>query len=255
MSRFVDAAADLIAGERLGALVTVVAGPGTGARAVIAAGEGIVAGDLPADLAEAVLTEAGPMMDRERNGTVAVGEHRVFIETLAPRPRLVIFGAVDIGRFLCRFATEAGFRVIVTDARPAFCTPERFPEAEAVVVGWPEDVAGDLSIDARTYVVALSHSARLEDPAMHAALRAGARYVGAMGSRGTHDKRRTRLTDAGFSTDDIDRIHSPIGIGIGAEAPAEVAVSILAELIAARHGADGVALTHSSGPIHPQRAG
>ena len=253
VNRYVDALDDLVASERLGAAISVVAGPHLGRRAVLDAAKGIIAGDLPGDIEAAAVDAARRLMEREHNATVDAGGSRVFIETLAPRPHLVIFGAVDIARSLCRFATDAGFRVTVTDARPAFCTAERFPDAAAVIAGWPEDVAADLGLDERTFVVTLSHSARLEDPAIQAALRARVRYLGAMGSRGTHAKRRDRLFAAGFEPAVVDAIHAPVGLGIGAESPSEVAISILAELIAARHGAGGTALAHGEGPIHPQR--
>ena len=239
--------------ERLGAAVTVLTGLDEGSHAVLDAEQGVIEGKLPPGLEHHILDDARQLMDQEQSRTLEYDDTSVFIETLAPQPRLVIFGAVHIAQPLALFANELGFRVTVSDSRPAFTTTERFPDAE-VALGRTEDVLTDLDLDRRTYVVVLSHDARFEDPVFPAVLRSPVRYIGAMGSRRTHAARRERLLAAGFDTDAIDRIHGPIGLDIGAEAPAEVAISILAEMIQVRYGAgSGRSLRGREGRIHRQR--
>ncbi|MBT8201224.1 MAG: XdhC family protein [Acidimicrobiia bacterium] len=248
------AVSDLISRERLGAAATVVVGPSIGDKALIEAGEGIVAGSLPDHLAESVAADAYQLMEVEQNRTLDYGEESVYIETIAPQPRLVIIGAVHIGQELTTLADHLGFRVIVTDSRPAFTTRERFPQAE-IHVGWPDDVMPLIELDRRTYVVILSHDARFEDPVLPWLLDSDVRYIGAMGSRRTALKRAERLNEAGYDAESIRRIHGPVGLDIGAETPGEVAVSILAEMIQVRYGhGTGLSLAGTEGRIHAQRA-
>ena len=249
-----EAIRSLIAGERLGAVVTVVDGPGTGLKAVIDRADGVVAGELPDGLTGAILSDAASLMDREQNRTLGYDGASVYIETVAPQPHLLIFGAVHIAQELCRIGHSLGFRVTVNDARAAFTTEARFPEAAEVIVGWPDVIADQLTIDARTYVVLLSHDARFEDPVLPMVLKSPAKYVGAMGSRRTHLARIERLLEAGYSQAQVDRIHGPVGLDIGAEQPGEVAVSILAEMIQVRYGSgNGESLVGRAGRIHLQR--
>ena len=244
----------LVETEKLGAVVTVVDGPDTGAKGVIDRVAGWVAGGLPDDVADDVAKDAHHLMDREQSRTLTYGDRQIYIETVAPQPQLVIFGAVHIAQDLCRIAHGLGFRVIVNDARPFFTTVERFPEAEKVIVGWPEEVADQLEIDARTYVVLLSHDARFEDPVLPLVLNSPAKYIGVMGSRRTHRRRVDRLGKAGYDEGQIARIHGPVGLDIGAEQPGEVAVSILAEMIQIRYGSgSGESLVGRPGRIHLQR--
>ena len=244
----------LVEAERLGAVITVVDGPGTGAKGVLDRADGLVAGAIPDDIVDDVGSDAGSLMDREQSRTLTYGNRQVYIETVAPQPQLVIFGAVHIAQELCRMAHGLGFRVIVNDARPFFTTEERFPEAESVFVGWPEEVADRIQVDARTYVVLLSHDARFEDPVLPLVLASPAKYIGVMGSRRTHRRRVERLRAAGFDESQIARIHGPVGLDIGAEQPGEVAVSILAEMIQIRYGSgSGESLVGRPGRIHLQR--
>lgn len=249
-----DAVRSLIANERLGAVVTVVEGPDTGCKAVLDRTGGLVAGRLPAGVADEVAADANQLMDGEQNRTLVYGDRHVYVETVAPQPHLLIFGAVHIAQELCAFAHSLGFRVTVSDARAAFITRSRFPQAHSLAVGWPEDIAGQLLIDARTYVVLLSHDARFEDPVLPLVLNGPAKYIGVMGSRRTHRRRVERLTAAGFPPEQVARIHGPVGLDIGAEQPGEVAVSILAEMIQVRYGSgSGESLTGRPGRIHLQR--
>ncbi len=254
MVTLLEAVRALVEQERLGAVVTVVTGPGIGVKGVIGRTEGLLAGEIPAAIAEDVIADAARLMDGEQSRTLSYGDRQVYIETVAPQPQLVIFGAVHIAQELCRMAYWLGFRVIVNDARPYFTTEERFPEAHAVIVGWPDEVADRIDIDARTYVVMLSHDARFEDPVLPWVLGGPAKYIGVMGSRRTHRRRVGRLREAGFDDHQIARIHGPVGLDIGAEQPGEVAISILAEMIQVRYGSgSGTSLVGRSGRIHLQR--
>ena len=249
-----EATRSLIDRERLGAVVTVVNGGDVGMKAVLDRADGVVAGSLPETHAVDIIADAASLMDREQNRTLEYGDDHVYVETIAPQPHLLIFGAVHIAQELCRIAHGLGFRVTVNDARPAFTTAERFPEATDVIVGWPDAVADQLAVDARTYVVLLSHDARFEDPVMPMVLKSQAKYIGAMGSRRTHATRIERLLEDGFAEDQVSRIHGPVGLDIGAEQPGEVAVSILAEMIQVRYGSGtGESLVGRSGRIHLQR--
>jgi xanthine dehydrogenase accessory factor len=193
-------------------------------------------------------------MSHEQHRTLDYGEHSVFIETLAPPPDLLIFGAVHIGQALASFATQMGYRVTVVDSRAPFVTEARFPTAHRLLVGWPRDLMDQLQFDRRTWLVVLSHDPRHETPPLEAALKSEARYIGAMGSRRTHDLRVARLKELGFDDEDLARIHSPVGLDIGAETPQEVAVSILAEMTLVRYGAgSGISLRGVEGRVHKQR--
>ncbi len=251
----VEALDRLVREERLGALATVVEAPGLGVKAVIDYEDGYVAGSLPDDVADAVLADASALMDHEQNRTLEYGERAVFIETVAPAPHLVVFGAVHIAQPLSAMARQLGFHVTVSDARGAFTTPERFPDADRVLVGWPDDLKDEINLDRRTYVVLLSHDARFEDPVLPWVLDSPVKYIGAMGSRKTSAKRVERLLDLGYSAEQVGRIHGPVGLDIGAETPAETAISILAEMIQVRYGAGtGESLRGTTSPIHRQRS-
>ena len=226
-----DAVARLIEAEEFGSRATVVAGPSVGQSAVIHDGQ-VVAGGLPPAIVADVVADAAALLDRERSLTLTYGSHEVYIESIVPRPHLVIFGAVHIAQELIPMSRQLGFHITVSDARSAFTTIERFPEADRLLIGWPDQI--DLEFDRRTYVVVLSHDARFEDPLWPLVLPSPVAYIGAMGSSKTAARRRERLLAEGFGPEQVDRIHGPIGINIGGETPAEMAVGILAEIIETR---------------------
>ncbi len=171
-----------------------------------------------------------------KSGTVLTPEGApVFLTVHLPPPRLIVIGAVHISQALAPMAKIAGFDMTIVDPRTAFATPERFPHV-ALVAEWPEVALPRLGLDAFTGLAALTHDPRIDDYALAAALHAGCFYVGALGSRNTHAKRLERLSTLDFDNDALGRIHAPIGLAIGAQSPAEIAVSILAEVIGAlRH--------------------
>lgn len=232
VSEVLEAVARLIDSEEFGSRATVVAGPHLGSSALVVDGY-IAAGAFPTVLERAVIADAAVLLNRERSLTLTYGEHQVYIESIVPSPRLLIFGAVHIAQELSAIARRLGFIVTVSDARTAFTTRERFPDVDRLLVGWPDQV--DVTFDRRTYVVVLSHDARFEDPLWPLVLPSDAVYIGAMGSSKTAQRRSRDLAALGFTKEQIDRIHGPIGLRIGAETPGEVAVAIMAEMIVTRY--------------------
>ncbi|HWC81647.1 MAG TPA: XdhC/CoxI family protein [Pseudonocardiaceae bacterium] len=178
----------------------------------------------------------------------------VFVNSFEPPPRMLVFGAIDFAGAMARLGGFLGYRVTVCDARPVFATASRFPDASEVVVDWPhrylaaEAEAG--RIDGRTVVTVLTHDPKFDVPLLEVALRLELGYVGAMGSRRTHDDRLARLREAGLTESELDRLSSPIGLDLGARTPEETAVSIAAEIIALRWGGGGTRLAELSGRIH-----
>lgn len=232
----IEAVRSLVASGRLGAVVTVVSGPAVGAKGVIDYERGYIAGEMPGMVSVAVLERSMELMEVERSDTLAFGQRQVYVEVLAPKPHLVIFGAVHTAQPLSTMARLAGFEVTISDARAAFATRERFPDADRILVGRPDSHLDGLSLDHRTYVVILSHDPRFEDPVLQRVLGSPVRYIGAIGSTSTAQRRAARLSDQGFEAEQIARIHGPVGIDLGGRTAAETAVSILAELIRARYG-------------------
>ena len=173
----------------------------------------------------------------------------VFVEVFPQPPTLLIFGAVHVGQALATLAKQLGYWVVITDARGALATLERFPEADRIIRGWPDDALAQVPITTTTDIAILTHDPKFDEPAIIGSLATPARYIGAIGSRSTNEDRRKRLAGAGVSEADIARLHGPIGLNIGAESPEEMAVAIMAEIIAARRGRPGGSLRSATGRI------
>jgi xanthine dehydrogenase accessory factor len=217
-------------------IATLLDAPDAGRRALLAGDGSILAGSLPDDVLPAVRQAATDALAADRSGATDAAGRDVYLEVVAPRPRLVVLGAGPSAEPLVEIAVLCGFEVVVADPRPAFAEASRFPGAVEVLVGWPDDLEGRLEIDGRTFVVSLLHDERFEGPMLPMVLDSDARYIGAMGSRRTHAKRLERLAEQGHP-DAGDRIHGPVGLDIGSETPAEIAVAIMAEVISIRRGA------------------
>jgi xanthine dehydrogenase accessory factor len=196
-----------------------------------------------------------PELERGRSRLVELDGRRVFADVYGPPPRLLIFGAVDTAEALCRAAKAVGWRTIVADARAKFATRERLPSADELVVAWPDEVLARVEPDHATAVVVLTHNDRFDLPALQGALAGEAFYVGALGSRRNQARRRERLLEEGVPEESVDRISGPAGLDIGADTPAETALSILAEILAVRAGRGGGALKEAPGRIHTELVG
>jgi xanthine dehydrogenase accessory factor len=177
-------------------------------------------------------------------------EDELFLQRFGPPPRLVVIGAVDTAEALCAVAKLIGWRTAVVDARAKFATPERLPSADELVLDWPEEAFAQLGLDRDDAVVVLTHDEKFDQPALRGALASEAFYVGALGSRRTQTKRLEALRESGVEERELDRIAGPCGLDIGAESPAETALSILAEIMAARAGRGGGSLRDAKGAIH-----
>jgi xanthine dehydrogenase accessory factor len=167
---------------------------------------------------------------------LGTGEVPMFFEVFPRPPRLVIVGGVHVATALVPLARALGYLTFVADGRPGFLTRERFPDADALVHGWPADVFARIGLDSATYVCVLTHDPKFDDPALLLALQSPAVYVGALGSRKTQSARRVRLREAGLTDVQLARLHGPIGLDLGGRSPAEIALEILAEMTAFRYG-------------------
>jgi xanthine dehydrogenase accessory factor len=179
---------------------------------------------------------------------------RVFADVFGPPPRLLVYGAVDTAEALCAAAKGIGWHTIVADARGKFATRERIPSADELIVAWPEETLAQVQPDHATAIVVLTHDDKFDVPLLVGALAGDAFYIGALGSRRNQERRRERLLEAGVDESAVDRIAGPAGLDVGAQSPAETAVSILAEIMAVRAGRDGGPLKHASGRIHAEVA-
>ncbi len=262
---FGELAADVEAGRPV-AVCTVIEHPDAarvGARLVVRP-DGPSAGTIGSSRADDALTDdARGLLAAGRSETLTYGPDgerrgegmRVFVSAFAPKPRMLVFGAIDFAAAVARMGAFLGYDVTVCDARPVFATRSRFKDADRVVVEWPhrylaaEAEAG--RVDERTVIAVLTHDPKFDVPLLEVALRLPrVAYVGAMGSRRTHEDRRKRLLDAGISEHELERFSSPVGLDLGARTPEETAVSIAAEIIALRWGGDGGRLADREGPIH-----
>ncbi|MFI1393587.1 XdhC family protein [Streptomyces sp. NPDC020681] len=177
----------------------------------------------------------------------------VFLQSFAPPPRMLVFGAIDFAAAVARIGAFLGYRVTVCDARPVFADPRRFPDEAEVIVDWPHRYLGGTEVDDRTVMCVLTHDPKFDVPLLEVALRSPAAYIGVMGSRRTHEDRLARLRDNGVDEAELSRLRSPIGLDLGARTPEEVAVAIAAEIVALRWGGSGAPLGDTVGAIHPPR--
>jgi xanthine dehydrogenase accessory factor len=225
------AARDALRRERPVAIAFLLSGSELGRR-------GVVAGDAPpaGNLDAAALSVAREALDAGRPRRVAHGDGELFVDVVLPSPRLVVVGGVHIAVALVRLARELGFRTIVVDPRAAFASPERFPHADEISTLWPDEALRRLEPNEGTAVAVLTHDPKLDDLALAAALSSRAFYVGALGSTRTQEKRRARLAAAGVSEADLARLHAPIGLDLGGRDPGEIALSVMAQIVAARNG-------------------
>ncbi|WP_405551911.1 XdhC family protein [Streptomyces sp. NBC_01171] len=256
-----SAALEAAAGSRAVALARITAGPPELlGGALLMDGDGTRHGGFGGhpDLDRTIAAEAAAFLDAGRTGTVEVGARgarcgspvTVLIESAVPPPRMIVFGAVDFAAALVRVGKFLGHHVTVCDARPVFTTRARFPEADEVVVDWPHRYLERTATDARTVLCVLTHDPKFDVPLLRLALGLPVAYVGAMGSRRTHLDRLERLREAGVTDRQLTRLRSPIGLDLGARTPEETALSIAAEIVAARRGGTGVSLTGAHTPIH-----
>jgi xanthine dehydrogenase accessory factor len=228
-------------------VLTVVSGENIGAKLLVLQ-DGTTVGDGPAELA-ALAPDA---LRRGRSHVLELDGSTVFADVVAPPPRLFVYGAVDTAEALCRAARLLGWTTIVADARPLFATAERLPSADELLVAWPEEAFAQVRPDVGTAVVVLTHDDKFDLPALTAALATEAFYVGALGSRRNQERRRGVLLEAGVAESDLERIAGPCGLDLGAESPAETALSMLAEILAARAGRSGGRLKDASARIHAE---
>ncbi|MGZ4603452.1 MAG: XdhC family protein, partial [Kineosporiaceae bacterium] len=260
-----DVAADVDAGRPV-AVCTVIEHPDRArvGRRVVVRPDVPTASSLGSSRTDdAVTDDARGLLAAGRSDTLTYGPDgerrgegmRVFVSAFAPKPRMLVFGAIDFAAAVARMGSFLGYHVTVCDARPVFATRSRFKHADRVVVDWPhrylEAEADAGRIDGRTVIAVLTHDPKFDVPLLEVALRLPAvAYVGAMGSRRTHEDRRARLLEAGVTEHELERLSSPIGLDLGARTPEETAVSVAAEIIALRWGGDGGRLGEREGPIH-----
>jgi xanthine dehydrogenase accessory factor len=243
-----DRLARVVEREERAVLFTVVEGDPPGAQLLVTEGGervGEGSGELVDRFDEIVRGGRNTLLELDSGA-------KVFAEVYGPPPRLLVFGAVDTAEALCRTAKLLGWRTIVSDARGKFATPERLPSADELLVAWPDETFVQVQPDHHTAVLVLTHDERFDVPALKGALETEAFYVGALGSRRNQARRRERLLEEGVNEAQLERISGPSGLDIGADTPAETALSILAEILAVRAGRSGGKLKESKGRIHAE---
>lgn len=240
MSTWLETVARNLAADRLFSVATVVSqGASAGAKMIVYP-DRAVQGDLgdPALNAQ-VIADALRLMASEESQTVTYGGTAVFIETYAPAPRLIIVGGVHSAIPLSHYAKILGFHVTVVDGRGRFATRERFPHVDDLIVEWPDDALPKLEIDSSTYVVILTHDPKFDLPTLKALSTMQPRYIGAMGSRETRRQHMAQLREQGVPDEFLKTVYGPVGLDLGARTPEEMALAIMAEIIAVRYGASG----------------
>jgi len=237
--------------EERAVLFTVIEGEPLGAHVLVVEGGERYGQGVP----EEILAQAETLIREHRSRIVEASGIKVFCDVYGPPPRLLVYGAVDTAEALCAAARLLGWRTIVADARGKFATRDRLPSADEVIVAWPEEALAQVQPDHATAIVVLTHDDKFDVPALKAALETEAFYIGALGSRRNQERRRQRLIEAGVSEEALERIYGPCGLDIGAESQPETALSILAEIVAVRHGREGGQLRKARQRIHAEVAG
>jgi xanthine dehydrogenase accessory factor len=239
------------------AVTTVIEGQGTGSKMLVTPEDHVgTAGNDELD--RATIEAARGMLEGGRTGTIHLGrrgqrrmeEVAIFVQSFAPPPRMYVFGAIDFASAVAKIGKFLGYRVTVCDARPVFATRERFTTADEVVVAWPDEFLKTAEVDKRTVICVLTHDPKFDEPVLVEALKTEAGYIGAMGSRRTHNNRTARLKEEGVTDEDLARVSSPVGLDIGARTPEETAIAIAGEIVALHTGHSGGRLAERSGPIH-----
>lgn len=247
MSDWLTTISQNLAAERLFAVATVIADDDRVGAKMIVYLDGTRQGDLgDEELTARVSADAQTLLQQEQSETRAYGHTQVFIETYSPPPRLIIVGGVHTAIPLSQFAKILGFHVTVVDGRGRFATRERFPHVDELIVEWPDDAIPRLRIDSSTYVVILTHDPKFDLPTLKALSTTKPRYVGAMGSRETRRQHMEELRAQGVPEEFLQSVYGPVGLDLGARTPEEMALAIMAEIIAVRYGRSGGHLARSS---------
>jgi len=244
---FFEQLRDVVESGERAVVFTVLRGDAMGAKLLVRE-DGSTAGDAPPELAEL----AKGALRAGRSHVIEHDGETLFADVYGPPPRLLVYGAVDTAEALCRAAKLLGWRAIVADARPRFATAERVPSADELLVEWPDETIAHVVPDSSTAILVLTHDDKFDIPMLKASLATEAFYVGALGSRRNQERRRGLLLEAGIPESDLERIHGPAGLDIGAESPAETALSMLGEILAVRVGRSGGALRDSRNRIHAE---
>lgn len=231
-----------VAEERPLTVVTVVRGPAELLAKKIVLRDGRIYGSLNPDLDESVLEAAREALSggRSRRVPLPLPEGRskaveLFIDAIGPSPSLVVVGAVHIAIALTSIAKTLGYRTIVVDPRETFGSPSRFPHVDRLLSSWPDEALREVGLNSSTALAVLTHDPKLDDPALRIALPSSAFYVGALGSRATQARRRQRLLEAGLTEEELARLHAPIGLDLGGRSPEEIALSVMAQIVAERN--------------------
>lgn len=259
MGEIYDALKHAIREKDAVSLITQVQGPNPGAK-MLASDEQVLGTLGDSDLDRVAVDKALDMLQHGAISTLHYGpkgeegeEVELFVQSFAPQPLMYVFGAVNLASAVVRIGKFLDYRVTVCDARKVFATKERFPEADEIVVQWPNEFLETAKVDRRTAICILTHDPKFDIPLLQVALKTKAGYIGAMGSRRTHQKRVDNLLEVGVTEEELERIQAPLGLDIGASQPEEVAVAVAAQIIANRNGRPGGSLKHSAGRIHAEK--
>lgn len=237
-----------LADETLCAVATVVSSAENVGAKMLIYSDGRRSGDLGnTELDQQVVRDAQRLMQLEKSESRVYGHAEIFIDVFAPKPKLIIFGGVHTAIPLTQFAQALGFRVTIVDGRGRFATRERFPTADEIVVAWPDEALAQMKIGSSTFIAILTHDPKFDIPALKALSTTHPRYIGSMGSRETRKQHFAELRAAGVSEEFLSRVHGPIGLDLGARTPEEMALAIIAEIVAVRYGRSGEFLSGGDG--------